>query len=184
MKHTHTHTTFRCLHNAISLCVYETMYSMNTLCLCNNRRFAVFLLRGEKRRPYCCFHYTCATRACEFLTRNFSCSHFCDSFQRHPLPVCVCTPCYHTQFWRSDYPYGQNCRSMHTYHPVRALATPFQHHKDFSIWSIHNPITICYFWSKASRTLSSENAFECGMKAGWTIHYTLSVLIYYDFIAL
>lgn len=80
---------------------------------------------GERQHGlYCCFHYTCVMRACEFLTGNLSCSLFLYSFHHQPFSLCVsiCMPYYNTQFWQSDYPYGQSCRNMHTYHHVRACS--------------------------------------------------------------
>lgn len=137
----------------------------------------------DRHEPYCCFHYTCAMRACEFLTGNFSCALFLYSFHHHIHSECVCMPYYNTQFWQSDYPYGQSCRNMHTYHHARVLARSFispsqrvfnlinTQHNHYLLLLIKNQSNVSF--GKCFRVSNGSGCIVC----------TLSILIYYNFIA-
>lgn len=112
---------------------------------------------SESERLYCCFQHTRVMRTCEFLTRNFLCSLSCTPFIILFYSLYIHIPYHNTQFRQSDYPYGQSCRNMHTYHYCTLFH--FDITKSFNLINTtqHNTTTICYFWSQTSRTWTLEN---------------------------
>lgn len=143
-----------CLHNATSLCASVWTHSMNTLYFQHNGRFAVFSLIKKKKIDRASvgivariqiYWHACHGNLCTFngIFLSLALALARSSHRRSTYMIC-------TQFWQSDYPYGEKL-SKHAYISLCVHALSFrQQHKGVSIWSIAT--TICYFWSLTSRT--------------------------------